>query len=107
MFKVNDYLEVKDLHIPNAYIEEFCEAFSALLDNHSDQLVDVAVLTNFNSEPVSQLNPETRKYLEDIGFKLTGERMIRGGYCRPTTKRNCRASTISSTLSSSEYKIGK
>ena len=59
MFKVNDYLEVKDLHIPNAYIEEFCEAFSALLDNHSDQLVDVAVLTNFNSEPVSQLNPET------------------------------------------------
>ena len=77
MFKVNDYLEVKDLHIPNAYIEEFCEAFAVLLDNHSDQLVDVAVLTNFNSEPVSQLDPETRKYLENIGFKLTGERMIR------------------------------
>ncbi|GIQ97293.1 MAG: hypothetical protein CM15mP3_03270 [Candidatus Poseidoniales archaeon] len=47
---------MKDLHIPNAYIEEFCEAFAALLDNHSDQLVDVAVLTNFNSEPVSQLD---------------------------------------------------
>ena len=83
MFKVNDYLEVKDLHIPNAYIEEFCQAFSVLLDNHSDQLVDVAVLTNFNSEPVSQLDPETRKYLEDIGFKLTGERMIRGGIVDP------------------------
>ena len=83
MFKVNDYLEVKDLHIPNAYIEEFCEAFAALLDNHSDQLVDVAVLTNFNSEPVSQLDPETRRYLEDIGFKLTGERMIRGGIVDP------------------------
>ena len=83
MFKVNDYLEVKDLHIPNAYIEEFCEAFSILLDNHSDQLVDVAVLSNFNSEPVSQLDPETRKYLENIGFKLTGERMIRGGIVDP------------------------
>ena len=46
-------------------------------------LVDVAVLTNFNSEPVSQLDPETRKYLEDIGFKLTGERMIRGGIVDP------------------------
>ena len=74
MFKVNDYLEVKDLHIPNAYIEEFCEKlFHYFLIITQDQLVDVAVLTNFNSEPVSQLDPETRKYLENIGFKLTGK----------------------------------
>ena len=83
MFKVNDYLEIKDLHIPNAYIKEFCDSFSALLDNHSDQLVDVAVLSNFNSEPVSQMNPESRKYLENIGFKLTGEKMYRGGIVDP------------------------
>ena len=83
MFKVNDYLEIKDLHIPNAYIEEFCEAFSILLDNHSDQLVDVAILSNFNSEPVSNIDEVTRKCLESIGFKLTGERMIRGGIVDP------------------------
>jgi len=83
MFKVNDYLEIKDLHIPTAYMEEFCEAFSVLLDNHSDQLVDVAILSNFNSEPVSSLDEVTRKCLEGIGFKLTGERMIRGGIVDP------------------------
>ena len=27
MFKVNDYLEIKDLHVPTAYLDEFCEAF--------------------------------------------------------------------------------
>ena len=83
MFKVNDYLEIKDLHIPNAYIEEFCQAFSILLDNHSDQLVDVAILSNFNSEPVSSIDEVTKKCLESIGFKLTGERMIRGGIVDP------------------------
>tara|TARA_B100000900_G_C20602288_1_gene726162 strand:+ start:1468 stop:6753 length:5286 start_codon:yes stop_codon:yes gene_type:complete len=83
MFKVNDYLEIKDLHIPNAYIEEFCAAFSILLDNHSDQLVDVAILSNFNSEPVSSIDEVTKKCLESIGFKLTGERMIRGGIVDP------------------------
>ena len=51
MFKVNDYLEIKDLHVPTAYLDEFCEAFNILLDNHAAQLVDVSVLSNFNSEP--------------------------------------------------------
>lgn len=83
MFKVNDYLVIKDLHVPTAYIDEFCEAFKLLLDNHADQLVDVAVLSNFNSEPVSSLGKETREALERIGFKITGERMIRGGVVDP------------------------
>jgi hypothetical protein len=71
------------LHVPTAYIDEFCEAFKLLLDNHADQLVDVAVLSNFNSEPVSSLEKETREALERIGFKMTGERMIRGGVVDP------------------------
>ncbi|RZD33616.1 MAG: hypothetical protein CXT72_07420 [Methanobacteriota archaeon] len=83
MFKVNDYLEIKDLHVPTAYLDEFCEAFKILLDNHSDQLVDVAVLSNFNSEPVSSIDDNTRKSLESIGFKIAGERMIRGGIVDP------------------------
>ena len=53
MFKVNDYLEIKDLHVPTAYLDEFCEAFEILLDNHAAQLVDVSVLSNFNSEPIT------------------------------------------------------
>jgi ATP-dependent Lhr-like helicase len=79
MFKVNDYLEVKDIHIPAAYLEEFCAAFDHLLNNHADQLVDVAVLTNVNGEPVSELDDTWRNALEGIGFRGTGERMIRGG----------------------------
>ena len=62
-------------------LKNFVKAFSVLLDNHSDQLVDVAVLTNFNSEPVSQLDPETRKYLEDIGFKLDWRKNDTGWNC--------------------------
>ena len=83
MFKVNDYLEIKDLHVPTAYLDEFCEAFRILLENHSDQLVDVAVLSNFNSEPVSSIDDNTRESLESIGFKVAGERMIRGGIVDP------------------------
>ena len=83
MFKVNDYLVIKDLHVPTAYIDEFCEAFELLLENHADQLVDVAVLSNFNSEPVSTINENTRQAFERIGFKMTGERMIRGGVVDP------------------------
>jgi len=83
MFKVNDYLEIKDMHIPYAYLDEFCEAFERLLDNHSDQLVDVAVLTNFNGESVTDIDEDTRLALEGIGFKLAGERMIRGGVVDP------------------------
>jgi ATP-dependent helicase Lhr and Lhr-like helicase len=83
MFKVNDYLEIKDMHIPYAYLDEFCEAFEILLNNHSDQLVDVAVLTNFNGENVTTLDNDTRSALENIGFKIAGERMIRGGVVDP------------------------
>lgn len=83
MFKVNDYLEIKDLHVPTAYLDEFCAAFETLLQNHSDQLIDVAVLSNFNSEPITQVDDATREALERIGFKITGERMIRGAIVDP------------------------
>jgi len=83
MFKINDYLEIKDMHIPYAYLDEFCEAFEKLLDNHSDQLVDVAMLSQFNGIPVTELEEDSRKALENIGFKLAGERMIRGGVVDP------------------------
>ena len=83
MFKVNDYLEIKDLHVPTAYLDEFCAAFKLLLDNHAAQLVDVSVLSNFNSEPITSLDDTTREALEGIGFKVTGERMIRGAIVDP------------------------
>jgi ATP-dependent Lhr-like helicase len=83
MFKVNDYLEIKDIHIPYAYLDEFCQSFEKLLDNHADQLVDVSVLSNFNGEPVSSLDEETLDALKRIGFKTAGERMIRGGIVDP------------------------
>ena len=83
MFKVNDYLEIKDLHVPTAYLDEFCQAFHLLLENHADQLVDVSVLSNFNSEPITSMDPATREALERIGFRTTGERMIRGAVVDP------------------------
>ncbi|MED5350175.1 MAG: hypothetical protein VYB50_01640, partial [Candidatus Thermoplasmatota archaeon] len=83
MFKVNDYLEIKDLHIPHAYLDEFCESFELLLDNHSDQLIDVAILSNVNGDPISDLDDDTINALEQIGFTKTGERMIRGGVVDP------------------------
>ena len=79
MFKVNDYLEVKDIQIPAAYLEEFCEAFDVLLNNHAEQLVDVAVLSGINGQPISEVDQVWRDALSSIGFKLAGERMIRGG----------------------------
>jgi hypothetical protein len=71
------------MHIPYAYLDEFCTAFEKLLDNHSDQLVDVAVLSQFNGVPVAELEDDFRNALESIGFKLAGERMIRGGVVDP------------------------
>ena len=79
MFKVNDYLEVKDIQIPAAYLEEFCEAFDVLLNNHAEQLVDVAVLSGINGQPINEVEQVWRDALGSIGFKLAGERMIRGG----------------------------
>ncbi len=55
MFKVNDYLEIKDLHVPTAYLDEFCEAFNILLDNHAAQLVDVSVLRISTANPLPRL----------------------------------------------------
>jgi ATP-dependent Lhr-like helicase len=83
MFKVNDYLEIKDMHIPYSYLDEFCAAFEKLLENHADQLIDVAVLSQFNGIPVKELDADSRNALEQIGFKLAGERMIRGGVVDP------------------------
>ena len=83
MFKVNDYLEIKDLHIPTAYIEEFCHVFEQLLQNYSSQLIDVAVITNFNGEPITEADDNIIQSLSDIGFKITGERMIRGAIVDP------------------------
>lgn len=87
MFKVNDYLEVKDLQIPQAYLDEFCVAFEELLDNHRDQLIDVAVMTSFNGEPVTELDDITRTALEGIGFRRAGERLIRGGVIDPQPRQ--------------------
>ena len=87
MFKVNDYLEVKDLQIPQAYLDEFCDAFEQLLDNHRDQLIDVAVMTSFNGEPVTELDDVTRAALEKIGFRKAGERLIRGGVIDPRPRQ--------------------
>ena len=46
-------------------------------------MVDVAVLSQFNGIPVTELEDNFRIALEGIGFKLAGERMIRGGVVDP------------------------
>ncbi len=83
MYKVNDYLEIKDMQMPFAYLDEFCESFEIFLDNYRDQLVDVAVLTNFNGEPILDQEETTIQAFEEIGFKKAGNRMIRGGVIDP------------------------
>ncbi len=85
MYKVNDYLEVKDVHIPHAYLDEFVEQFDRLLNNYRDTLVEISVLTNFNGENISEARPETISAFERIGFKPIGDgqRMIRGGIMDP------------------------
>lgn len=83
MYKVNDYLEVKDLHVPFAYLDEFCQEFSVLLDNYGDQLVDVAVISQINGVPVQEVDGQTINAFVEIGFKMAGERMIRGGVIDP------------------------
>ncbi len=81
MYKVNDYLEIKDIHIPHAYLDEFCEAFEILLDNYTDTLVDVSVLHNFNGEPIHDCDQNILNAVERIGFRSMGDgaRFIRGG----------------------------
>jgi len=85
MYKVNDYLEIKDILIPNAYLEEFGLAFDELLENYADQLVSVAVLHNFNGEPIDTCPPEIKKLVDGLGFSPMGDgkRWIRGGVVEP------------------------
>jgi len=85
MYKVNDYLEIKDIHIPHAYLDEFVEQFERLLENYRDTLVEISVLTNFNGENISEARPETIDAFTRIGFQAIGDgrRMIRGGVMDP------------------------
>jgi len=85
MYKVNDYLEVKDIHIPHAYLDEFVIQFDRFLENYRDTLVEISVLTNFNGESISEASVNTKEAFERIGFKAIGDglRMIRGGVMDP------------------------
>ena len=85
MYKVNDYLEIKDIHIPHAYLDEFVEQFERLLENYRDTLVEISVLTNFNGENISEARKETIDAFTRIGFEAIGDgrRMIRGGVMDP------------------------
>tara|TARA_B100000315_G_scaffold250849_1_gene284462 strand:- start:2060 stop:7351 length:5292 start_codon:yes stop_codon:yes gene_type:complete len=85
MYKVNDYLEIKDIHIPHAYLDEFVIEFERLLENYRDTLVEIAVLTNFNGENISEAREETKQAFDRIGFKGIGDgrRLIRGGVMDP------------------------
>tara|TARA_B110000438_G_scaffold27802_1_gene26740 strand:- start:2099 stop:7435 length:5337 start_codon:yes stop_codon:yes gene_type:complete len=85
MFKVNDYLEIKDIHIPHAYLDEFSEIFETLLDNYKDTLVDVSVLHAFNGEPIHDCDENIQAIVEKLGFRTMGDnlRYIRGGVVDP------------------------
>jgi len=83
MYRVNDYHEVKDVQIPLAYIEEFCQAFAELLDNYSDQNIDVAVLTQINGLGIDEFDEDLLEMFGKIGFTRSGERLIRGGIIQP------------------------
>ena len=82
MYKVNDYLEIKDVQIPHAYLDEFAVEFNRLLENFKDQLIDVSVLHNFNATKIPDSPPEIQELVAKLGFKpMNDERMryIRGG----------------------------
>ena len=83
MYRVNDYHEVKDVQIPLAYIEEFCQAFAELLDNYSDQNIDVAVLTQINGLGIEEFDEDMIQMFANIGFTRSGDRLIRGGIIQP------------------------
>ena len=89
MYKVNDYLEIKDILIPNAYLDEFCIAFEQLLQNYNDQLISVAVLHNFNGEAIDECPPEIGAIVKRLGFSPMGDgrRWIRGGVVEPQQRR--------------------
>ena len=86
MFKINDYLEIKDMQIPYSYLEEFMDSFETYLDNYKDQLVDIALISNFNGEPIIDSDEIVKEQFERIGFKISGNRMIRGGVISPMSR---------------------
>ena len=82
MYKVNDYLEIKDIQVPHAYLDEFGTEFNRLLENFRDQLIDVSVLHNFNGQPIPEAPIEIQKLVEELGFIPMNDernRYIRGG----------------------------
>jgi hypothetical protein len=85
MFVVNDYLEIKDVHIPLTYLEEFKEAFGTMLENYRDRLVDISVLHAFNGVPVHDCDENIQSVLAELGFASMGdgERYLRGGVVEP------------------------
>ena len=89
MFKVNDYLEIKDIHIPHAYLDEFAGIFEVLLTNYKDTLVDVAVLHAFNGEPIHDCDENIQAIVAQLGFRSMGDelRYIRGGVVDPRPRR--------------------
>jgi len=89
MYKVNDYLEIKDIHIPHAYLDEFAEIFDVLLENYKDTLVDVAVLHAFNGEPIHDCDENIQSIVERLGFRSMGDnlRYIRGGVVDPRPRK--------------------
>ena len=86
MFKINDYLEIKDMQIPYSYLEDFMDSFEIYLDNYRDQLVDIALISNFNGEPIIDADEIVREQFERIGFSVSGNRMIRGGVISPMSR---------------------
>ena len=64
---------------------------SITTDNHSGQLIDVAILSNGNGDPISDLDDDTINALEQIGFTKTGNDDSR--WCLTLNQRNCWAST--------------
>ena len=89
MFVVNDYLEIKDINIPHSYLDDFKTAFSDLLENYRDRLVDVSVLHAFNGVPVHDCDDNIQQILSDLGFSSMGddERYIRGGVVAPSNRK--------------------
>ena len=85
MFVVNDYLEIKDVHVPLSYLEEFKESFGTMLENYRDRLVDISVLHAFNGVPVHDCEENIQTVLADLGFTSMGdgERYLRGGVVEP------------------------
>ena len=92
MFKINDYLEIKDMQIPYSYLEDFIDSFEIYLDNYRDQLVDIALLSNFNGEPIIDADEAVKAQFERIGFNISGNRMIRGGVISPMSREKAERS---------------